>query len=41
MQDKNGGTYSYLIEKFESNINEDAFNFIVKDYKNIEVIDLR
>lgn len=41
MQDKNGGTYNYLIEKFESNINEDAFNFIVKDYKNIEVIDLR
>ena len=41
MQDKNGGVYSYLIEKFESNINEDAFNFIVKDYKNIEVIDLR
>ena len=41
MQDKNGGTYSYLIEKFESNINEDTFNFRVKDYKNIEVIDLR
>tara|TARA_B100000963_G_scaffold69795_2_gene58165 strand:+ start:19331 stop:19966 length:636 start_codon:yes stop_codon:yes gene_type:complete len=41
MQDKNGGTYSYLIEKFESNINKETFNFRVKDYKNIEVIDLR
>ncbi len=41
MQDKNGGTYSYLIEKFESNTNKETFNFRVKDYKNIEVIDLR
>lgn len=41
MQDKNGGTYTYLIEKFQSNINNELFDFKVKDYIGIEVIDLR
>ena len=41
MQDKNGGTYTYIIENFDSNTNTEQFNFQVKDYKGIEVIDLR
>ena len=41
MQDKNGGTYTYIIENFNSNTNTEQFNFQVKDYKGIEVIDLR
>ena len=41
MHDKNGGTYTYLITKFLSNIKIKPFNFNPSDYPNVEVIDLR
>ena len=41
MQDKNGGTYDYLINNFESNITLDEFEFESKKYPEIEIIDLR
>ena len=41
MQDKNGGTYDYLINKFESNITLDKFEFESEKYPEIEIIDLR
>ena len=41
MQDKNGGTYDYLINKFESNITLDKFEFESEKYPGIEIIDLR
>jgi outer membrane lipoprotein-sorting protein len=39
--DKNGGTYSYLVKSFESNIIVKPFIFNINNYPNIEVIDLR
>ena len=41
MQDKNGGTYDYFINKFESNITLDKFEFESEKYSEIEIIDLR
>ena len=41
MQDKNGGTYDYLINNFEFNITLDEFEFESKKYPEIEIIDLR
>lgn len=41
MHDKNGGTYTYLITAFLSNITVKPFNFNPSDYPNVEVIDLR
>ena len=39
--DKNGGTYSYLVNSFETNTNVASFNFNSDDYQGVEVIDLR
>lgn len=40
--DKNGGTYTYLITSFKSNSNKiPLFTFNLKDYPDVEVIDLR
>ena len=41
MQDKNGGSYTYLITTFKSNTNVAPFTFNAADYPNTEVIDLR
>jgi outer membrane lipoprotein carrier protein len=41
MKDKNGGTYTYLITKFESNLILLPFNFNTSDFPGVEVIDLR
>jgi len=41
MQDKNGGTYDYMINKFEFNITLDKFEFESEKYPEIEIIDLR
>ncbi|MEZ5196053.1 MAG: outer membrane lipoprotein carrier protein LolA [Bacteroidales bacterium] len=41
--DKNGSTYSYIIKKFEPNveIDESAFHFNEADYPNVDVVDMR
>jgi len=41
--DKNGSTYSYVINKFESNgdVPEDEFTFKVSDYPDVDIIDMR
>tara|TARA_B110000459_G_scaffold184711_1_gene214712 strand:- start:1554 stop:2183 length:630 start_codon:yes stop_codon:yes gene_type:complete len=39
--DKNGGTYSYLITSFKSNITVVPFTFNTSNYPGIEIIDLR
>lgn len=41
--DKNGSTYSYVINKFEPNIeaSEDDFTFKVSDFQGVDVIDMR
>ena len=41
--DKNGSTYSYVINKFEPNIDvsEGAFTFNPADYPGVDVIDMR
>ena len=41
MFDKNGGTYSYLITSFKSNIATVPFTFNTINYPGIEIIDLR
>ncbi len=41
--DKNGSTYSYVINKFEPNVavTEGAFTFNAADYPGVDVIDMR
>ena len=41
--DKNGSTYSYIINKYTSNVavEENSFNFSENDYPDFEVIDMR
>ena len=39
--DKNGGSYSYKINSFNTNTKIPPFNFNTKEYPNIEIIDLR
>lgn len=41
--DKNGSTYSYVINKFEPNIEvtDDMFHFNTADYPGIDVVDMR
>lgn len=43
IQDKSGNTFSYLVNKFETNvtINDNDFVFNAKDYPGVEVIDMR
>lgn len=41
MQDKNGGTYSYLVNSFSSNNKLKPFKFNAENYPGLEVIDLR
>ena len=41
INDKNGGTYSYLVSSFESNTNIAPFTFNTTNYPGIEIIDLR
>lgn len=39
--DKNGGTYSYLVNTFKSNTIVSPFTFNTDEYKGVEIIDLR
>lgn len=41
--DKNGSTYSYIIKKFEPNIEleEGAFSFNEDDYPDVDIVDMR
>ena len=39
--DKNGGTYTYLVNSFKSNIAKVNFTFKINEYPGVEVIDLR
>jgi outer membrane lipoprotein-sorting protein len=41
--DKNGGTITYTIDKFQSNlpVTDNEFTFEVEDYPDVEVIDMR
>jgi len=39
--DKNGGTYTYLVNSFKSNIANVNFTFNINEYPGVEVIDLR
>lgn len=39
--DKNGGTYSYLVNTFKSNTIVPPFTFNTDEYKGVEIIDLR
>ena len=41
INDKNGGTYSYLVTSFKSNTTVNPFTFNTVDYPGVEVIDLR
>jgi outer membrane lipoprotein carrier protein len=43
IQDKSGNTFSYLVNKFETNVtvNDADFTFNAKDYPGVEVIDMR
>lgn len=43
IQDKNGNTFSYIVNKFETNlpVKDNDFVFNPKDYPGIEVIDMR
>lgn len=41
--DKNGSTYSYLIKKFEPNVDveDNAFLFNEEDYPDVDIVDMR
>jgi outer membrane lipoprotein carrier protein len=43
IQDKSGNTFSYLVNKFETNVpvKDSDFTFDPKDYPGVEVIDMR
>jgi outer membrane lipoprotein-sorting protein len=43
IKDKSGNTFSYLVNKFETNtpVKESDFTFNEKDYPGVEVIDMR
>jgi len=43
MFDKNGSTYSYIIDSFEPNVDitEDTFTFNASDFPDVDVIDMR
>ena len=41
LHDKNGGTYTYLINSFKTNTNIKPFYFDTANFPNIEIIDLR
>jgi outer membrane lipoprotein carrier protein len=43
IQDKSGNTFSYLVNKWETNVpvKDTDFNFNAKDYPGVEVIDMR
>ena len=43
IQDKSGNTFSYLVNKFETNVavKDNDFTFDAKDYPGVEVIDMR
>jgi len=43
IQDKNGNTFSYIVNKFETNIpvKDTDFTFNTKDFPGVEVIDMR
>jgi outer membrane lipoprotein-sorting protein len=43
IQDKNGNTFTYLVNKFETNVpvKDTDFSFNTKDYPGVEVIDMR
>jgi outer membrane lipoprotein-sorting protein len=43
IQDKSGNTFSYLVNKFETNVSvsDNDFVFNAKDYPGVEVIDMR
>jgi outer membrane lipoprotein-sorting protein len=43
IQDKSGNTFSYIVNKFESNVpvNDSDFVFNAKDYPGVEIIDMR
>ena len=39
--DKNGGTYSYIINTFKSNSLTEPLDFNIDQYSDVEIIDLR
>lgn len=43
IQDKSGNTFSYIVNKFETNVpvNDSDFVFNAKDYPGVEIIDMR
>jgi outer membrane lipoprotein-sorting protein len=41
MHDKNGGTYTYLVNSFKSNTTIKPFYFDTEKHQGVEVIDLR
>jgi outer membrane lipoprotein-sorting protein len=43
IQDKSGNTFSYMVNKWETNVavNDSDFTFNAKDYPGVEVIDMR
>lgn len=43
IHDKSGNTFTYIVNKFESNIpvNDSEFTFNPKDYPGVEIIDMR
>ena len=41
MHDKNGGTYTYLVNSFKSNTTIKPFHFDTEKHQGVEVIDLR
>ena len=41
INDKNGGTFSYIVKSFKTNTVLKPFTFNINDFPNIEIIDLR
>ncbi len=43
IQDKNGNTFTYIVNKFETNVpvKDTDFSFNAKDYPGVEIIDMR
>ncbi|MBW6460713.1 MAG: outer membrane lipoprotein carrier protein LolA [Bacteroidales bacterium] len=43
IQDKNGNTFSYIVNRFDANVpvKDSDFKFNIKDYPGVEVIDMR
>jgi len=44
LYDKNGGSFTYLITNFKTNVentDDNTYKFIAEDYKDVQIIDLR